>query len=430
MFLQERIMPGQFNTDPSQDGGDAFTTSSATNGIFAHNDATSSAPAGVPGGNGVFGLSTVPNASGVFGAHNSGGTGVFGNSDKGDGVRGRTGASDKNGLIAGNDGTTPAPAGVPGGNGVFGYSAVPNASGVFGAHNNGGTGVFGNSDKGDGVRGRTGASDKNGLIAGNDGTTPAPAGVPGGNGVFGYSTVPNASGVFGAHNNGGTGVFGNSDKGDGVRGRTGASDKNGLIAGNDGTSPAPAGVPAGNGVFGYSTVPNASGVVGAHNNGGTGVFGLSQNGIGIHGAGKVAGQFDGNVEVMGDLRLNGASFSDLLRRVATLEQEVARLIGNPPAPSTKPSINVSSRGSGSGAQFTVTGSGFLPNKTVTVRVVDAAFNMSSFQQSSDASGNITANLSIPCSSASPLHFSATDGRPDPSDLTGVLWSNTFMIPCP
>jgi hypothetical protein len=307
---------------------------------------------------------------------------------------------------------------------------VPNASGVFGAHNNGGTGVFGNSDKGDGVRGRTGASDKSGLVAGNDATTPAPAGVPGGNGVFGHTTVPNASGVFGAHNNGGTGVFGNSDKGDGVRGRTGASDKSGLVAGNDATTPAPVGVPGGNGVFGYTTVPNASGVFGAHNNGGTGVFGLSQKGIGIHGAGKVAGHFDGNVEVMGDLILNGASFSDLLRRVAALEQEVARLTGTVPPPSTKPSISVSSRGSGSGAQFTVTGSGFLANKIVTIRVVDDALNMTSFQQSSDASCRISANLSYSCSSGHSLAFSANDGRPDPNDLTGILWSNTVTTPCP
>jgi hypothetical protein len=242
--------------------------------------------------------------------------------------------------------------------------------------------------------------------------------------------VPNASGVFGAHNSGGTGVLGTSDNGDGVRGRTVASDRNGLIGSNDGTAPAPAGVPGGNGVFGYSTVPNASGVFGANNSGGIGVFGFSRSGIGIRGAGKVAGHFDGNVEVLGDLVVNGALFSDLLRSVATLEQEVARLMGNFPPPSAKPSINVSSQGSGANARFTVAGSGFLANKTVTIRVVDDSFNGTTFQQSSDASGHLSATVSLPCTSRLSLHFSATDGRRDASDATGVLWSNTVTTPCP
>ena len=29
-----------------------------------------------------------------------------------------------------------------------------------------------------------------------------------------------------------------------------------------------------------------------------------------------------------------------------------------------------------------------------------------------------------------MHFSATDGRLDPHDLTGFLWSNTLAIPVP
>jgi hypothetical protein len=81
-------MPGQFNADPLQDGGDASTASSAHSGLFARNDATDPAPGDVPGGNGVFGLSTVPNASGVFGANNNGGIGVAGFSQSGIGIRG------------------------------------------------------------------------------------------------------------------------------------------------------------------------------------------------------------------------------------------------------------------------------------------------------------------------------------------------------
>jgi hypothetical protein len=70
-------MPGTFGTSDQEDGGVASTESSARSGIFARNDATQDAPTG-PGGNGVFGLSTVPNASGVFGANNNGGNGVAG----------------------------------------------------------------------------------------------------------------------------------------------------------------------------------------------------------------------------------------------------------------------------------------------------------------------------------------------------------------
>ena len=152
--------------------------------------------------------------------------------------------------------------------------------------------------------------------------------------------VPNASGVFGANNNGGVGVAGSSGKGvgvkgnsdtgvaidgfsgggDGIVGATGSSAKNGIIGRVDATNPSPGG-PVGNGIFGFSMVPNASGVFGANNNGGvgvsgngkTGVFGFSQDFIGvsgisntntgIFGRGRIAGRFEGDVEVTGDVRL-------------------------------------------------------------------------------------------------------------------------------
>src|SRR5690348_8480894 len=103
-------MPGSFGTDNSDDGANAFTASSNKSGIFAANNATNPAPAGTPGGNGVFGLSTVPNASGVFGANNNGGIGVAGNSDKGDGMRATTASSANSGIFAANNATSPAAA--------------------------------------------------------------------------------------------------------------------------------------------------------------------------------------------------------------------------------------------------------------------------------------------------------------------------------
>ncbi len=102
----------------------------------------------------------------------------------------------------------------------------------------------------------------------------------------------------------------------------------------------------------------------------------------------------------------------------------------PAPPPTKPSISVSSTGVGAGAVFTITGSGFVPNSTVTIRVVDESLNQRSFSQSAAANGDLNARISLPCTSGGTLHFSATDGRPDPTDLTGVLWSNRFDSPCP
>lgn len=107
------------------------------------------------------------------------------------------------------------------------------------------------------------------------------------------------------------------------------------------------------------------------------------------------------------------------------------VVSLPPAPpQVKPSIAVSSSGSGQESDFVVTGSGFSPNKDVRIRVVDDVGNELDFHQSADGSGNLNARLGIACNSGLELHFSATDGRPDPSDLTGFLWSNTFTVLCP
>jgi hypothetical protein len=102
----------------------------------------------------------------------------------------------------------------------------------------------------------------------------------------------------------------------------------------------------------------------------------------------------------------------------------------PPPPPVKPTISVTSSGSGQSSVFVVSGSGFTPNQDVRIRVVDDALNERDFHQSADGSGNLNARLAIPCAAGGGLHFSATDGRPDPSDLTGLLWSNTFTTSCP
>jgi hypothetical protein len=166
----------------------------------------------------------------------------------------------------------------------------------------------GSSD--DGVGGVAHSSAKTGVFGFNDASNPSPAGIPGGNGVFGVSNVPNASGVFGVNDHGVAGVTGKSDNGDGVSGISNSSAKTGVFGVNNSSNPSPAGIPGGNGVFGVSTVPNASGVFGANNNGGIGVAGQSEKGVGILGRGRTAGRFEGDVEVTGDIRLVNADCAE------------------------------------------------------------------------------------------------------------------------
>jgi hypothetical protein len=95
--------------------------------------------------------------------------------------------------------------------------------------------------------------------------------------------------------------------------------------------------------------------------------------------------------------------------------------------SSAPVISVSTKGDGS---FVITGSGFVTNTTVHIRVVDDALTTLWFDTGSDGQGKINFPVSGICKLPGNLHFSANDGRPDPSDLTGTLWSNTVTASCP
>ena len=192
------------------------------------------------------------------------GVGVLGNGNTGDGVQGSAANPHRNGVFGRNDSTTPRNAADPGGNGVFGFTQVPDGAGVFGAHNTGGVGVAGLGHIG--------------VIGGNNG------------------------------DNSGVGVLGNGNTGDGMQGFTTSESRNGIFGRNTSTSAAPSGgAPAGNGVFGFTDVPNASGVVGAigpNNTTGAGVTGIGNN------SGAMAGLFFGNVQVTGDIFLPGADCAE------------------------------------------------------------------------------------------------------------------------
>jgi hypothetical protein len=149
-----------------------------------------------------------------------------------------------------------------------------------------------------------------------------PGGVFAPNAVSGSSETAKVPGVSGTNSGGGVGVAGDSDTGDGMQARTASSRSSGIFARNDDTKDAPAGTPGGNGVFGLSMVRNASGVFGANNNGGVGVAGTSDNGIGIVGRGRLAGRFEGDVEVTGDIRLVNAN-GDCAEDFDVLEGEQA-----------------------------------------------------------------------------------------------------------
>jgi hypothetical protein len=287
-----------------------------------------------------------------------------------DGVVGSSAANNKNGVVGHNDDTTARNAAIPEGNGVFGTTLVPDAAGIFGLHNSGGVGVAGfghpagigvvgisapaNAKGGDGVLGASNSEHRNGIVGRNDSTTPRAAVDAGGNGVFGFTQVPDGAGVFGAHASAGVGVSGlgligvaggsvdgvgvmgvsappGAKGGDGVQGITNSEQRNGVFGRNDSTTAHGQRLqPIGNGVSGYSQVPDGSGVRGAHGADGHGVIGTG--GFGMTGIGTImgvwgiaqdtgwAGYFSGPVRVEGNCQFaSTAVFSDKVSLARDLE---------------------------------------------------------------------------------------------------------------
>lgn len=125
------------------------------------------------------------------------------------------------------------------------------------------------------------------------------------------------------------GVIGNSESGDGVVG----SGKRGVVGesrdfqGVFGRSTFEAGV-AGeserfHAVSGMSHGVNNAGLFGTNDKGGFGVIGVSEQGIGISGKGGIlAGRFEGDVEITGDIRLtNAADFAEDFDVFGTVKAE-------------------------------------------------------------------------------------------------------------
>ncbi|MEU4703292.1 hypothetical protein [Nonomuraea dietziae] len=229
--------------------------------------------------------------------------------------------------------------------------------------------------------------------------------------------------VFGSHradgmgvlgeSDAGIGVFGNSKDGQGVMGRSQTSHG---VVGDTRSDPSRghAGVLGahlanGMGVIGESG--GGAGVVGTTKSG-TGVIGESKTGqgIGVLGrGGRVAGRFEGMVEITGALAVEG---SNVLIRIAALERELARLKSAGSTPGTpgdgadfKTQIDVELKlVPGPFSELRIFGSGFAANETVELTVESASSLGSGFgggstgQTTADASGKINHSMGVSCPS--------------------------------
>ncbi len=153
-----------------------------------------------------------------------------------------------------------------------------------------GPGVYGESKTWNGVRGVSQASHHAAVAGVNEVPAADPAGQPlfPGPGVLGVSE--------------GVGVWGSSKTWVGVLGETEGTSGGAGVWGNNKN---------GVGVLGETQAQHGIGVMGKHNFGGTAIYAESPSGVGIHAkGGRLAGFFDGDVEVTGDIRLNNADCAE------------------------------------------------------------------------------------------------------------------------
>lgn len=96
----------------------------------------------------------------------------------------------------------------------------------------------------------------------------------------------------------------------------------------------------------------------------------------------------------------------------------------PPARPVRPTGPLISASSG---HVLITGTGFLPNRSVTVRIAYSGDDIVDYlTYISDADGGLSAPL--PQNAATETgHITVTDHRPDPEGDAGLLWSNTVIV---
>jgi hypothetical protein len=234
--------------------------------------------------------STDQNVPAVAGENTAGGDGVVG--------IGRRGVVGESETFQGVFGKSRDNAGIVG--------ESPNFHAVFGiSHSANNGGIFGANDAGNGTGfGVIGTCDSNIGVAGDSKT---------GTGVRGTSQ---ADGVLGI---GRRGVVGISDSFQGVFGKS--VDNAGVVGESDKF----------HAVFGISHDVNNAGVIGINDKGGFGIIGVSEQGIGISGkGGRLAGRFEGDVEVTGDIRLTNADCAEDFDVSGTVQVEpgTVMVLGN------------------------------------------------------------------------------------------------------
>lgn len=126
----------------------------------------------------------------------------------------------------------------------------------------------------------------------------------------GWDTVrPTNSSMVVGQSEAGVGVWGESTNWHGVYGHS--KTEHGVWGASDAGSGIVGIAQRWHGVFGQTQAAGAAGVWGENQTQGTGVVGLSTNGIGVFGkGGRLAGYFEGDVEVTGDIRLTNADCAE------------------------------------------------------------------------------------------------------------------------
>lgn len=108
-------------------------------------------------------------------------------------------------------------------------------------------------------------------------------------------------------------------------------------------------------------------------------------------------------------------------------------VAPPPPTAARPVLRVTTTGGGGSTVFHVTGSDFMPGATATVRgarIDDGTIINVFWQTPVKGDRTIGIDIPLPCLSGLTIDFSAQDGRPDPSDLLDLFWSNTVAATCP
>jgi len=97
---------------------------------------------------------------------------------------------------------------------------------------------------------------------------------------------------------------------------------------------------------------------------------------------------------------------------------------HPPAWPVRPTGPIISASRG---QVLITGRGFLPNRSVTIRITYRGEDIVDYlTYTSDADGGLSAPLPETAVTETG-HIAVTDHRPDPDADGGLLWSNTVIV---